>query len=66
MRQTSQKTLVYTPVSEIAEHAACSTDGARDALQQLVEMGLPRHVAVDLSDVTTTMSIFGGNACERG
>jgi len=30
----------YTPVSEIADHAACSTDGARDALQQLVEMGV--------------------------
>jgi|AntDeeMetageno50_2_1112565.scaffolds.fasta_scaffold00071_7 hypothetical protein len=30
----------YKPVSEIAEHAACSTDGARDALKQLVEMGV--------------------------
>ena len=31
---------VYTPVSEIAEHAACSTDGARDALSQLIELGV--------------------------
>ena len=31
---------VYTPVSEIAEHAACSTDRARDALSQLIEMGV--------------------------
>lgn len=30
----------YTPVSDIAEHAACSTDRARDALKQLVEMGV--------------------------
>jgi len=30
----------YTPVSEIADHAACSSDGARDALTQLVEMGV--------------------------
>ena len=30
----------YTPVSEIADHAACSTDGARDALTQLAEMGV--------------------------
>ena len=27
-------------MSEIADHAACSTDGARDALTQLVEMGV--------------------------
>jgi len=31
---------VYTPVSEIAEHAACSTDRARDALSQLIELGV--------------------------
>jgi len=31
---------VYTPVSDIAEQAACSTDGARDALTQLAEMGV--------------------------
>jgi len=30
----------YTQVSNIAEHADCSTDGARDALKQLVEMGV--------------------------
>jgi len=27
-------------VSEIAEHAACSADGARDDLSQLIEMGV--------------------------
>ncbi|GGM75330.1 hypothetical protein J2752_002843 [Halarchaeum rubridurum] len=30
----------YETVSEIAEQAACSTDGARDALTQLVEMDI--------------------------
>jgi flagellar basal body rod protein FlgC len=30
----------YTQVREIAKHADCSTDGARDALRQLVEMGV--------------------------
>ncbi|WP_049934135.1 DUF7342 family protein [Halarchaeum acidiphilum] len=30
----------YEPVSEIAEQASCSTDGARDALSQLVEMDI--------------------------
>jgi flagellar basal body rod protein FlgC len=30
----------YASASEIAERAACSDDGARDALTQLVEMGI--------------------------
>ncbi|GGL36348.1 hypothetical protein GCM10009037_19910 [Halarchaeum grantii] len=30
----------YETVSEIAEQASCSTDGARDALSQLDEMGI--------------------------
>jgi len=30
----------YAQVSDVAAHADCSTDGARDALRQLVEMGV--------------------------
>ena len=30
----------YIQVSDVAEYADCSTDGARDALKQLVEMGV--------------------------
>ncbi|MFB6077968.1 MAG: hypothetical protein ABEJ80_03200 [Halarchaeum sp.] len=30
----------YEPVREIADQASCSTDGARDALSQLAEMGI--------------------------
>lgn len=30
----------YETVNEIADQASCSTDGARDALSQLVEMGI--------------------------
>ena len=33
-------TAEYTTAAEIADHAACSTTGARDALSQLVEMGI--------------------------
>lgn len=30
----------YAPVGDVADRAACSDDGARDALSQLVEMGI--------------------------
>ena len=30
----------YAPVGDVADRAACSDDGARDALSQLVEMGV--------------------------